>query len=47
VGDLDATHAALQTVMDALRGKRGDLRTLVLDRKGQTLTIKARIMRLI
>jgi C-terminal processing protease CtpA/Prc len=47
VDDLDVTHADLQTVVDALRGKPGDQRTLVLDRKGKTVTTKARVMRLI
>jgi hypothetical protein len=47
VDDRDVTHADLQTVVDALRGKPGDLRTLVLDRKGKTVTTKARVMRLI
>lgn len=47
VDGLDATDADLQTIVNALRGKPGDSRTLVLDRKGQTLTVNAKVMRLI
>lgn len=47
VDNLDAVHADLQTVIHALRGKPGDTHTLVLDRKGTMLTIKAKVVRLI
>lgn len=47
IDDVDVTHADMQTVVDALAGSPGDQRTLLLDRKGVTLTIKAKVMRLI
>jgi hypothetical protein len=47
VDDLDVTRVDLQTAVDALHGKPGEFHTLVLDRKGVSLTIKAKVMRLI
>lgn len=47
VDDVDMTNLALEKVMDALSGRPGDIRVLTLDRKGTTLTIRAKVMRLI
>jgi hypothetical protein len=47
VDGLDATHADLQTIIDALHGKPGSSHVLVLDRKGQTVTVTAKVMRLL
>ena len=46
VDDLDAAHADLQTILNHLRGKPGDVRTLTLDRKGTTVTATVKIIRL-
>jgi len=47
VDDVDVSNLGLEKVIDALAGDPGDVHTLVLDRKGATLTIKAKVMRLI
>ncbi len=45
VGDLRTTGATMGTVVDALRGKPGDSRTLVLERNGRQFTVEAKVMR--
>jgi hypothetical protein len=47
VGDLKAPGATMGTVVDALRGNPGDVRTLLLERNGKQLTIDATVMRLL
>jgi hypothetical protein len=47
VGDLEATGATMGTVVDALRGKPGEVRTLVLDRNGKRLRIETKVERLL
>ncbi|HKD14608.1 MAG TPA: hypothetical protein VKE71_08665 [Candidatus Angelobacter sp.] len=47
VDDIDVSNLALEKVIDALAGDPGDVHILVLDRKGATLTIKAKVMRII
>ena len=42
---LQATGATMGTVVDALRGEPGDLRTLVVERDGERHTIRARVER--
>ena len=41
VGDLEATGASMGTVVDALRGMPGEVRTLVLDRGGERIEVEA------
>jgi hypothetical protein len=45
VGDLKTAGATMGTVIDALRGKPGEGRTLVLERKGSKFTVEAKVMR--
>ena len=45
VGNLKATGATMGTVFDALRGKPGDTRTLLLDRKGKQIKVDAKVVR--
>ena len=45
VGSLEATGARMGEVEDALRGSPGDMRTLVLDREGRSVTVEARVTR--
>jgi hypothetical protein len=45
VDALQATGATMGTVVDALRGKPGDVRTLVVERDGERHTIQARVER--
>jgi len=47
VGDVPATGATMGTVVDALRGKPGDVRILKLERKGKPFTVEARVERVI
>jgi hypothetical protein len=47
VDGLDITRLDLESALHALQGRPGEVRTLTLDRKGQTLTIKATVMHLI
>lgn len=47
VGDLEVTGATMGTVIDALRGKPGDKRTMVLERKGAQLTVTGAVNRLL
>jgi len=45
VGDLKTAGATMGPVVDALRGKPGDIRTLVLERSGTQFTVEAKVMR--
>ena len=45
VGSLEATGARMGEVEDALRGSPGDMRTLVLDREGRSVTVEGRVTR--
>jgi C-terminal processing protease CtpA/Prc len=45
VGDLDAGGATLGTVVDALRGRPGDVRVLTLERNGKRFRIEAAVRR--
>jgi len=44
VGNIIVTGATMGTVVDALRGKPGDVRTLILERNGKQFKIEARVM---
>lgn len=46
VGDLTVGGATMGTVVDALRGKPGENRILLLERNGKTVTTRARVRRL-
>jgi hypothetical protein len=45
VNDLDTAGAAMGTVVDAMRGKPGSMRTLILERRGKSFIVKAKTMR--
>jgi len=45
VGTLRVTGTTMGTVVDALRGTPGDVRTLVLERAGQRIAVRARVER--
>ena len=47
VGHLKASGATMGTVVDALRGNPGDVRTLVLERNGKQFTIDATVVRIL
>ena len=47
VGDVAATGATMGTVVDALRGKPGDVRVLKLERAGKPLTVAAKVKHVI
>ena len=47
VNDLDVKGASMGTVVDALRGRPGEMRTLVLDRGGRRVEVKARVEHLL
>jgi hypothetical protein len=47
IGDLEVTGATMGTVVDALRGKPGEIRSLILERGGNKFRIDARVMRLL
>ncbi len=47
IGDLETTGATMGTVVDALRGKPGDVRVLLLERGGKQLAIEAKVARLL
>lgn len=47
VGNLKTTGATMGTVVDALRGRSGDIRILVLERNGKQFRIEARVKRLL
>ena len=46
VDGLDVTNVPMGTVIDALRGTPGDVRTLLLERAGRRLTVQATVVRL-
>lgn len=45
IGDLEVTGATMGTVVDALRGKPGDTRLLLLERNGERIEVSAPVMR--
>ena len=45
IGDLETTGATMGTVVDALRGKPGDTRSIMLERAGDKFRIEAKVMR--
>jgi hypothetical protein len=45
IGTLKVTGATMGTVIDALRGKPGDIRSLLIDRNGKQFTIEAKVER--
>lgn len=45
IGDLNATDATMGTVVDALRGKPGDVRILLLERNGRPFKIESKVKR--
>jgi len=47
VDALQTRGATMGTVVDALRGKVGEVRTLVVERAGNTITIEAKVARLL
>jgi len=47
IGDLRTTGATMGTVVDALRGKPGEVRILVLDRDGKEIRTEAKVERLL
>jgi C-terminal processing protease CtpA/Prc len=47
VDGLEVTGATMGSVVDALRGQPGEMRTLVLDRDGERLTVQATVERLL
>jgi hypothetical protein len=46
VGDLDVASATMGAVVEAMRGRPGDTRTLVIDRDGERITVDAEVLRL-
>ncbi len=46
IGDLDVTGSRMGAVVDALRGRPGERRMLVVERGGNRLTVEARVERL-
>jgi C-terminal processing protease CtpA/Prc len=47
IGDLKTTGATMGTVVDALRGKPGDIRHIILERGGNKFRIDAKVARLL
>jgi hypothetical protein len=47
VGDLEITGVTMGTAVDALRGRPGDVRILLLERDGTELTVEATVKRLL
>ncbi len=47
IDDVETTGATMGTVVDALRGSPGDVRTLLLERGGERFTVKAEVHRLL
>jgi hypothetical protein len=47
IGELEVTGATMGTVVDALRGKPGEVRSLLLERDGEQISIEARVERLL
>ena len=45
IGDLEVTGATMGTVVDALRGKPGEVRVLVVERDGERITVEGRVER--
>jgi hypothetical protein len=45
IGDLETTGATMGTVVDALRGKPGDVRILMLERAGNKFRVEAKVLR--
>jgi C-terminal processing protease CtpA/Prc len=45
VDSLEAAGTPMGEIEDALRGSPGEMRTLVLDREGRSVTIEARVTR--
>ena len=45
IGDLETTGATMGTVVDALRGKPGDIRVLILEREGKRFRVETRVER--
>lgn len=46
VGELEVHGSTMGQVVDALRGRPGDVRTLELERDGERLTVEATVTRL-
>lgn len=46
VGSLNATNAAMGAVVDSLRGRPGDARTLLVGRQGNQVSVETRVARL-
>ena len=46
VDGLEVTGASMGRVVDALRGRPGDVRLLQLERRGKTFTVRATVTRL-
>jgi hypothetical protein len=44
IGNLKATGATMGSVVDALRGKPGDVRVLILEREGKQFTVEATVV---
>jgi len=47
IGNLKCTGATMGTVVDALRGRPGDVRILVLERNGEQFRIEAKVVRIL
>jgi len=47
IGNLKCTGATMGTVVDALRGKPGDIRILILERNGKQFRIKTKVVRIL
>jgi hypothetical protein len=47
IDDLQTRHATMGTVIDALRGKPGDIHVLVLERNGRRFQVEAQVRRLL
>lgn len=47
MGDLETTGATLGTVVDALRGKPGDIRILERERNGKRFRTETKVIRVL
>jgi C-terminal processing protease CtpA/Prc len=47
VDEVNATGATMGTVVDALRGKPGDKKMLVIERNGKEILVEARVERVL
>jgi hypothetical protein len=47
IGELEVTGATMGTVVDTLRGKPGEVRSLLLERDGQQIKVEAKVERLL